>query len=545
MLHYFKLFLKATSVVQKFLLYIAIMIGITTIFVHFAFGSGSSSPKVNFSAAKEAHRAEIYKNINDPHWNQNDSTKAMLAIYKVSICSAIGEACSNVPSDGDKNVSKSFLGKLTNLIALPYGNMPASGIAWAGNGLANAGLASKAYAQGIGFVGLSPISPLWSAFRDIAYLVLVLAMITIGFLIMFRVKIDAQTVISIESALPRIVITMITITFSFAIAGFLIDMMYLIMGVIINVIGSQINDFNNQSFFDDGLKNIGQTIYDTGPSRLWDSVFVQSDLFSIGYSLITMIPVEVQAILNTVVGIAGALLAGIFFKWIAEALKGIPLMGWLLAGIVGVGISYMGFTIFNVLLGAIITIAVYITLFILFFRIIFMLFGVYTKILLWIIFAPLYLLQDVIPGRNAFMDWIRTLFVHLLTFPIVFGLIMISALISSIAMNDPVRTESLWTPPFLFNRDATGFIRIIGAVILVGIPELTRTAKQALGVKSENLGVGVGSLFGGVTGIATGAFGGYKGIKSLVNPNKPLVESSKLGKLGKIPGLEWLVKKFE
>src|SRR3990172_12628792 len=60
-------------------------------------------------------------------------------------------------------------------------------------------------------------------------MLLAFVMIVIGFLIMFRRQIDPHTVISIQNALPRIVLTLILITFSYAIVGLLIDLMYVIL----------------------------------------------------------------------------------------------------------------------------------------------------------------------------------------------------------------------------------------------------------------------------------------------------------------------------
>jgi len=52
-----------------------------------------------------------------------------------------------------------------------------------------------------------------------------------AFMIMFRVRISPQTVITVQSALPKIIFTLILITFSYAIAGFLIDLMYVVIGI--------------------------------------------------------------------------------------------------------------------------------------------------------------------------------------------------------------------------------------------------------------------------------------------------------------------------
>ena len=102
----------------------------------------------------------------------------------------------------------------------------------------NFGINKKAYAEntgGTGFQGLTPLIGIWSAFRNIVYLLLVVIFVVIGLAIMLRVKIDPRTVMSIQNQIPKIIIGILVVTFSFAIAGFLIDLMwvfiYLIFGI--------------------------------------------------------------------------------------------------------------------------------------------------------------------------------------------------------------------------------------------------------------------------------------------------------------------------
>ena len=63
-------------------------------------------------------------------------------------------------------------------------------------------------------------------------------MIVIGFMVMFRRKIDPKTVITVQNALPKIVLALLLVTFSYAIAAFMIDLMYLVMAIIINLLVS-------------------------------------------------------------------------------------------------------------------------------------------------------------------------------------------------------------------------------------------------------------------------------------------------------------------
>ena len=102
----------------------------------------------------------------------------------------------------------------------------------------NFGIAKPTYAEETGFNGLKPILGVWTAFRNIVYLIFTIVFVVIGLLIMFRVKIDPRTVMTIQNQIPKIIVGIVLVTFSYAIAGFLIDMMYASIYFIGNVMTS-------------------------------------------------------------------------------------------------------------------------------------------------------------------------------------------------------------------------------------------------------------------------------------------------------------------
>lgn len=104
------------------------------------------------------------------------------------------------------------------------------------------GITERAYAQATGFEALTKLVEVWAIFRNIAYLLMVIAFIVVGFVIMLRVKIDPRTVMSIQNMLPRLVAAIIFITFSYAIAGFLIDIMWASTYLSINVMSDAIEE---------------------------------------------------------------------------------------------------------------------------------------------------------------------------------------------------------------------------------------------------------------------------------------------------------------
>lgn len=67
------------------------------------------------------------------------------------------------------------------------------------------------------------LDKLWGQSRNIAYMFFVVAMIVIGFMIMFRNKIGGQVLVSVSNSIPQLIICLVLVTFSFAIAGLMLD----------------------------------------------------------------------------------------------------------------------------------------------------------------------------------------------------------------------------------------------------------------------------------------------------------------------------------
>ncbi len=89
------------------------------------------------------------------------------------------------------------------------------------------------YAREAGFTQLtgSGISSVWTGMRNVSYIFFVLVFIVGGFMIMFRHKLGGQTIVTIYNTFPNVILGLILVTFSFAIAGFIVD----IGAVLINV----------------------------------------------------------------------------------------------------------------------------------------------------------------------------------------------------------------------------------------------------------------------------------------------------------------------
>ncbi|MEK7616563.1 MAG: hypothetical protein AAB414_00720 [Patescibacteria group bacterium] len=143
-------------------------------------------------------------------------------------------AIQGVPILSSANLSGGLLGATTGLIAGLYMNPPVRTIdylASVGEGL---GIVKPAHAQvvGSGAQVLSPILKLWQVSRNISYVIMIIIFVIIGFMVMFRQRINPQTVITAQAALPGLVIGLILITFSYFFAALLTDTAFLGVNVV-------------------------------------------------------------------------------------------------------------------------------------------------------------------------------------------------------------------------------------------------------------------------------------------------------------------------
>lgn len=496
---------KSLKILRIGFIVFAVYTVIISLFIYFTSGNKIQT-KVN--PIKENRKA-IYAIINDPKFKATKDGRTQIALYRTLECGMIGEACTNNPDDGDKNFYKSTFGYLTTAIVFPYANPPASGIYWAYSGLQNAGFIPKTYAaEGLGFAAIQPLSDIWKIFRDVAFVLLVLIMVTIGFMIMFRLKINPQTVISLENSLPRIVVSLLIITFSFAIAGFLIDLMYLSIGLGIAAFGNHINVVSEQA-----------KVFGRG-ANLWDDVFVNGTIWQVGQALFNILP-------NTINNTLRAILAILGWWFIIH----IPALGLFPSGDVADKVVETGGilkTIIQVVAVAltgpllfffapiILSLVVFLTALFIFFRLFFLLFKSYLMILLLTVFSPIILLLHAIPGQNMFFRWIRNLVSHLIAFPLVVILIITSSLI----VNVSISSGKLWSAPFLYSPNPQALSILVGVGLLFLIPDIIKAVREAMGIKPSPLSFGAGLFFGGAAGAggtATEYIGRYGSLRFGLN----------------------------
>jgi len=489
---YFLAFKKILGFLKKAFIVLAVYFIVISLFFHFI---NKDKPKVNFNPVEE-NRQEIYKVINDPKLKNTKEGQITIALYRGMLCGLIGEACTDNPKDGDKNFDHSLFGFVANLIVLPYANPPASGIYWAYSGLQNAGFIPKAYAaEGIGFSAIRPLISIWKIFRDLSYVLLVIVLIAIGFMIMFRAKINPQTVITVENSLPKIIVSLILITFSFAIVGFLIDLMYILIAFTI-------------SFLEPGqVKTISEKFTNAitgGPGGLIQEI-LSFNFHNAASGLLDLFPTTIKAIIYLIITaisvyLVNFILMGKIFG-VKQTFMGIPAVGGAIGFIVE---SLFLLAISPIVSPFFISLLTILTAVFLFFRIFFILFRNYIELLIYTIFSPLILMIESVPGRSSFSFWFKKIFFNIFVFYLVFVLLNVTKIIGYIILSD-ARVSELWRPPFLYNIGYQYFPALVVLGILFITPDIVNVFKQVLGVKDTGISFGLGTFFGGV-GAALGGF---------------------------------------
>ncbi len=359
-------------------------------------------------------------------------------------------------------------GLIGSWMASIYLNPPASGIAYVQNQLANAGFIAKpALAQGVGFAGLTPFLGLWTASRNIAYSILILVMVAIGFMVIFRMKIDPKTVISLQAALPKIVLTVILITLSYPIIGFLIDIMYFSMALIISIMLKGMGgDWANASKIAEVQTNFltgnSGTLFSQvqNAASIWDQI---KNLVWVNGILLGGGAVAGAAFLGPI-----GFLAGLTAIWPAVVGAVAPI--GLLFLIIQLGLLYIWIRILMILLNS------------------------YIQLILSLLLGPILLLGEAVPGRSAFSQWFMNILANLSVFPTTAAILVFAMFLTSMGA-----TNHLWMPPFTGFTPQQAFLSIMGLSVVFTAPNLIISVKKMFGAK-PTMPISAGTAFMPLTG---------------------------------------------
>lgn len=316
---------------------------------------------------------------------------------------------------------------------------------------------SRAYAQGTGYAAMSSFLPFWKVFRNLSYSLYIIMFVVVGIMIMMRTKVNAQTIISIQTALPNLLITLILITFSYAIVGFMIDIMYFLIYFVVYLFAS-VNIIDTPT----------QAITRLMSYSAWSIIFEGR---------------------NSIIS--------------AAALA----IGEVLSGLGGNGIELAG-TLISMVSPMYLIVAVAFAVAML--KLMVALIKSYIMIIFQTITAPIQLLMNALPGSKAFSEWLKKTASYLLPFPVAAVMFIFSA----VMIGDPTNAtivewageanpfglnqnhefystgdDKIWLPPFTLTGSVdftNDDIRVlIGFFIFLMTPAAVKMAQDWLQVKES------------------------------------------------------------
>ena len=329
-------------------------------------------------------------------------------------------------------------------------------------------LASSARAQGTGYAALSPFLEFWKVFRNLAYSLYIVMFVVVGIMIMLRTKVNAQTVITIQAALPNLLITLILITFSYAIVGFMVDIMYFLI------------------YFMVYLMNLAGIISD--PAKLITRF--------LSYSAWSVIFEGRNSIISAVASSMGSVLWG---------------LGTGALGVAGAALSIVSPAYLIVAVAFIIAML----------KLMFVLVKSYVMLIVQVVTAPVQILLNAMPGSKAFSEWFKKTASYLIPFPVAAGMFIFSAIlvgnpsdktvwgqvasgisegaVSTVLQDDNPfginqgaaiyqNGQAIWLPPFtLTDADVENndILVLIGFFVFMMTPSAVKMAQDWLQVKES------------------------------------------------------------
>ncbi len=366
---------------------------------------------------------------------------------------------------------------------------------------------------------LLPIQAIWVAVRNVSYLLFVVIFILIGLGIMLRVKIDPRTVMTIQNQIPRIIIGILLITFSYAIVGLMIDAMWIATYTGINVITQADGDVTNPTVEGTDCENeslslrASKYLY-SSPLTYGNQVLKRNCAWggvigttwgvssTIGNIVSELIEFSIYGTKNPSYncswgGFAADTLYYVTPWWIGDSL----LQWWFGSNALAPStkdscISYVvaettGFFI-KILAVLIIACIILWT----FLRIWLELLKSYVMVILYTITAPLWIIMGLLPGHPlGFGSWFRRIFANLAVFPATALLMVTAAMLLNAFRGD---TTGLFIPPLVGNPKEGEIGYLIAFGILLVTPGLLTILKSSLKAAGKQGLMAVGAFQSGM-----------------------------------------------
>lgn len=337
----------------------------------------------------------------------------------------------SVPVLFQVNASGGTLGAETSLIGILYNNPPVRTADYIGSLGEQFGVVKQAHAQ-VGGSGeqvlnsVLPVLTLWQVSRNISYVLMIIIFVIIGIMIMFRHKINPQTVITAQAALPGLVIGLIMITFSYFLAGLVSDMAFVgtnVVGYYFSAVrdnpGDQnlVNDISQKnilSLFTPFTKIVGSGDVANALGSIWN------DLASPNTNRLLPWDMDPQKALST---LSAFIITQLVLPF--GGMFGGP--GQVVSGVIAFG----GTSLFPVqVVSLALSFVAMVILIYAMFRLLLRLINNYITIIFLTISAPFQFLAAALPGRQGIAtNWILNMLANVLAFPAVLAVLYFIAFI--------------------------------------------------------------------------------------------------------------------
>ncbi len=394
-------------------------------------------------------------------------------------------AIQSVPVLSQVNLSGGLLGTTTGLIGTLYANPPVRTADYIGSLGQQLGIVKTAHAQvlGSGASVLGPVLALWQVSRNISYLAMIVVFVVIGMMVLFRNRINPQTVITAQAALPGLVIGLILITFSYFLAGLIADTAFIGTNLVGYYFGAAVGDpsqdlvkelsdkgENVLSIFSKFTGIINQGAVSSALGNVWSSLAVPNpnprpDPFYF----------DPQRVLT----LAAAFIAAQLLLPLGSLGGG---LGQLISGGIASGITLVNPTaMIGFSLGFVGTLALIYAMFKLLLRLV----SAFLNIIFLTITGPFHFLAAALPGRQGIATkWVLDMISHALAFPAVIAVFYFVAFITG-----PLFQQQYNTPFKVYGSGSTTSSNFVTAVSAQSLPSAN---------SAEIVGPNTFPLFGGM-----------------------------------------------
>ncbi len=453
----------------------------------------------------------------------------------------IGYNPASLDKDGSPKIG-GIVGASTNLISALY--TPTISTSQYTDYLAqNFGIVKPAYAQefGYGFQGLNPLLTLWTAIRNMAYFLLMVAFVIIGLGIMLRIEMSPRTIMTIQNQIPRIIVCIILVTFSYGIAGLLIDTMWLTTYVGINVItsagGPGENSITNPMV--PGDKNLDTSLDANGNAK--DPNSQTRPLSDVATANLLQMPLtyvnnvfrvaENNDVLNfgdndIDIGIKNitqevSYSLGQFMEQLIKQMMNIKNTDDCGVGVFGFSFRGCFATVIGFIAKMLLWLIILITILKVLFSVWFTLLKAYTYVIIYSIAAPFFIVMGLLPGKPlGFEKWLRSMVANLAVFPVTAFVFVLARLFVELFNNKSTAaaaagdsaiaagTPDYFIAPLIGNPNILGLMGwLIAFGLLLMSPSMLAILQESLKVTGTKHGAAIGAGLAAGAAVPRAAFG--------------------------------------